>query len=121
MNSFEIKGPVRLSGEIIPQGAKNEALQIICAVLLTAEKVSITNIPDIRDVNKLIELLQSIGVKLTENEYLGIKLHDGLYKESNKEYLMASSDFELKCNLPYIIHQAALMAVRAGKNLYEKK
>jgi UDP-N-acetylglucosamine 1-carboxyvinyltransferase len=62
-NSFEIRGPVKLKGEIIPQGAKNEALQIICAVLLTPEKVTISNIPDIRDVNKLIELLQSIGVK----------------------------------------------------------
>jgi UDP-N-acetylglucosamine 1-carboxyvinyltransferase len=66
MNRFEIKGGNRLSGEIIPQGAKNEALQIICAVLLTAEKVTIHNIPDIVDVNKLIELLGALGVK-TEN------------------------------------------------------
>jgi len=71
-NSFEIRGPVKLKGEIVPQGAKNEALQIICAVLLTSEKVSITNIPDIRDVNKLIELLQSIGVKTS-------KAGDGAY------------------------------------------
>lgn len=63
MNSFEIRGPVKLKGKIIPQGAKNEALQVICAVLLTAEKVTISNIPDIRDVNKLIELLQHMGVK----------------------------------------------------------
>ena len=66
MNRFEIKGGNRLSGEIVPQGAKNEALQIICAVLLTAEKVTIHNIPDIVDVNKLIELLGALGVK-TEN------------------------------------------------------
>ena len=66
MNRFEIKGGNRLSGEIIPQGAKNEALQIICAVLLTAEKLTIHNIPDIVDVNKLIELLGALGVK-TEN------------------------------------------------------
>jgi len=66
MNRFEIKGGNRLSGEIIPQGAKNEALQILCAVLLTAEKVTIHNIPDIVDVNKLIELLGALGVK-TEN------------------------------------------------------
>ena len=52
-----------MSGEITPQGAKNEALQIICAVLLTAEKVTITNIPDIIDVNLLIELLGDMGVK----------------------------------------------------------
>jgi len=64
MNKFEIKGGKRLSGEIIPQGAKNEALQILCAVLLTAEKVTIHNIPDIVDVNKLIELLSALGVKI---------------------------------------------------------
>jgi UDP-N-acetylglucosamine 1-carboxyvinyltransferase len=63
MASFEVKGGAKLRGEIIPQGAKNEALQILCAVLLTPEKVTISNIPDIRDVNKLIELLQELGVK----------------------------------------------------------
>jgi UDP-N-acetylglucosamine 1-carboxyvinyltransferase len=64
MASFEIEGGHQLSGEITPQGAKNEALQILCAVLLTPEKVTISNIPDIRDVNKLIELLESMGVKV---------------------------------------------------------
>ncbi len=63
-NSFEITGGQHLQGEIKPQGAKNEALQILCAVLLTDEKVTIHNIPDIRDVNKLIELLQSLGVAI---------------------------------------------------------
>ncbi|MDO6388557.1 UDP-N-acetylglucosamine 1-carboxyvinyltransferase [Pontibacter sp. BT731] len=63
MASFEVKGGAKLRGEIIPQGAKNEALQILCAVLLTPEKVVISNIPDIRDVNKLIDLLRSLGVK----------------------------------------------------------
>ena len=63
MSSFEVIGGRKLRGEIIPQGAKNEALQIISAVLLTAEKVTISNIPDILDVNLLIELLQDIGVK----------------------------------------------------------
>ena len=63
-NSFEITGGYELKGEITPQGAKNEALQIICATLLTPEKVTISNIPDIRDVNKLIELLQHMGVKV---------------------------------------------------------
>ncbi|EJF10203.1 MULTISPECIES: UDP-N-acetylglucosamine 1-carboxyvinyltransferase [Pontibacter] len=63
MASFEVKGGAKLRGEIIPQGAKNEALQILCAVLLTPEKVTISNIPDIRDVNKLIDLLRSLGVK----------------------------------------------------------
>jgi len=64
MNSFEVTGGKRLSGEIIPQGAKNETLQIISAVLLTSEKVYIDNIPDIIDVNLLIELLADIRVKV---------------------------------------------------------
>ena len=64
MSKFEIIGGNKLKGEIIPQGAKNEALQVICAVLLTKDEVIIDNIPNIRDVNKLIELLAYIGVKV---------------------------------------------------------
>ena len=64
MNAFEIHGGKPLKGEIIPQGAKNEALQVISAVLLTEEKVTISNIPDIKDVNKLIELLGDLGVSV---------------------------------------------------------
>lgn len=64
MNSFEVTGGKKLKGEIIPQGAKNEALQVISAVLLTPEKVTITNIPDILDVNLLIELLGDMNVKI---------------------------------------------------------
>lgn len=67
MSAFEIWGGKPLKGEIIPQGAKNEALQVISAVLLTAEKVTISNIPDIKDVNKLIELLADMGVKVEQN------------------------------------------------------
>lgn len=67
MGVFKIEGGVRLKGEITPQGAKNEALQILCAVLLTPEKVTITNIPDIIDVNKLITLLGNLGVKMHKN------------------------------------------------------
>ena len=67
MSSFEVTGGNKLRGEIIPQGAKNEALQILSAVLLTAEPVTISNIPDILDVNLLIELLQDIGVKVTRS------------------------------------------------------
>ena len=66
MNAFEIVGGKPLKGEIIPQGAKNEALQVLSAVLLTSEKVSISNIPDIKDVNKLIELLGDLGVIVTK-------------------------------------------------------
>ncbi len=64
MNAFEIVGGKPLKGEITPQGAKNEALQIISAVLLTPEKITISNIPDIKDVNKLIELIGDLGVKV---------------------------------------------------------
>lgn len=64
MASFEVTGGKKLQGEIIPQGAKNEALQIISAVLLTPEKVTVTNIPDILDVNLLIELLKELNVKV---------------------------------------------------------
>lgn len=67
MGVFKIEGGVRLKGEITPQGAKNEALQILCAVLLTPEKVTITNIPDIIDVNKLVTLLGNLGVKIQRN------------------------------------------------------
>ncbi len=62
MNCFEIEGGHRLNGEITPQGAKNEALQVICAVLSSAQKVTINNIPDIVDVNNLIDLLDEMGV-----------------------------------------------------------
>lgn len=65
MASFEVIGGNKLKGDIYPQGAKNEALQILCAVLLTPEPVTISNVPDIRDVNKLIELLRDLGVKVT--------------------------------------------------------
>jgi UDP-N-acetylglucosamine 1-carboxyvinyltransferase len=65
MGTFEIHGGKKLKGELVPQGAKNEALQILCAVLLTEEKITISNLPDIIDVNKLINLLQAMGEKGT--------------------------------------------------------
>ncbi|PIQ35250.1 MAG: UDP-N-acetylglucosamine 1-carboxyvinyltransferase, partial [Bacteroidetes bacterium CG18_big_fil_WC_8_21_14_2_50_41_14] len=68
MTSFKITGGKRLSGEIIPQGAKNEALQILCAVLLTDEEVHLHNVPDISDVNRLIELLAGLGVDVTKTD-----------------------------------------------------
>ena len=64
MGTFQIKGGKKLKGELIPQGAKNEALQVVCAVVLTSEKVTLTNLPDIRDVNFLIDLLEELGVKV---------------------------------------------------------
>jgi UDP-N-acetylglucosamine 1-carboxyvinyltransferase len=67
MSSFRITGGKQLKGEILPQGAKNEALQVICACLLTKEKVTIHNVPAIRDVIKLMELLKCFGVKVTQS------------------------------------------------------
>ena len=67
--SFQIRGGKKLHGEITPQGAKNEALQILCAVLLTDEVVRVKNIPDIHDVNRLIEILGDFGVKVTKNAH----------------------------------------------------
>jgi len=90
MKTFRIEGGHKLGGNIQPQGAKNEALQILCAVLLTSEKIIINNIPDIIDVNKLIVLLGKLGVKIK-------KLAKGSYSfqadEINLEYL-ESSDFK---------------------------
>ena len=67
MGILKIEGGIRLKGEITPQGAKNEALQILCAILLTPEKVTINNVPDIIDINKLITLLGNLGVKIQKN------------------------------------------------------
>lgn len=89
---FEIQGGLRLKGEITPQGAKNEALQIISAVLLTPEEVTISNIPNIRDVMRLIELMGCLGVevnRISENTF------SFRAKDVNLEYLL-SDDFKKK-------------------------
>ncbi|HZY39938.1 MAG TPA: UDP-N-acetylglucosamine 1-carboxyvinyltransferase [Mucilaginibacter sp.] len=75
MNAFEIIGGTPLKGEIVPQGAKNEALQVLSAVLLTDEKVTISNIPDIKDVNKLIELLGDLGVVVEKRDQHTYSFH----------------------------------------------
>lgn len=94
MASFRVKGGNKLKGEIIPQGAKNEALQILCAVLLTAEKVTINKIPNIRDVNKLIELLGDMGVKVGQ---LGPESYSFQADEVNLGYL-ETEDFLKKAS-----------------------
>ena len=66
MSKFEVRGGTPLKGEITPQGAKNEALQIICATLLTAERVVVRNIPDIADIRQLIGLMKNLGVKVEQ-------------------------------------------------------
>lgn len=84
MGTFKIEGGIQLKGDVTPQGAKNEALQILCAVLLTPEKVTITNIPDIIDVNKLIKLLGNLGVKI---EKIGSGAYTFQADEVNVGYL----------------------------------
>lgn len=92
MSVFEVQGGRELKGEIIPQGAKNEALQILCAVLLTPEPVTISNIPDIRDVNKLIDLLRSMNVKV---EHVGKETYRFEADDVDIEYLY-TEDFRKK-------------------------
>jgi UDP-N-acetylglucosamine 1-carboxyvinyltransferase len=92
MSSFEIIGGKQLKGEITPQGAKNEALQVICACLLTNQKVNMHNIPDIRDVNKLIELLRSIGVEIEKTAPSSYTFRAA---EINQDYLQ-TNDFREK-------------------------
>ncbi len=94
MASFKIEGGHMLSGTIVPQGAKNEALQVVCASLLTSEEVVIRNIPDIRDVNNLIQLLRDIGVKVTKVEDDGFAFQAS---DLNLEYLQ-SDEFVQKCS-----------------------
>ncbi len=89
MATFQIEGGHKLQGEITPQGAKNEALQVLCAVLLTDQKITIHNIPDIRDVNKLIEILGNIGVTI---EKLGKGSYSFQAKNIDFDYLQ-SQDF----------------------------
>ena len=92
MAIFEVQGGHKLKGEIIPQGAKNEALQILCAVLLTSEKVVIGKVPDIVDVNKLIELLSDLGVKV---EKTGHEEYTFQADNVNVDYLV-SPEFKKK-------------------------
>ena len=84
MSSFQITGDRRLRGELQPQGAKNEALQILCAVLLTKEPVTIHNIPNIRDVNQLIDLLGDLGVWVTK---LGTSSYRFQASDVNLDYM----------------------------------
>ncbi len=117
MASFEIHGGNELKGELIPQGAKNEALQVLCAVLMTDKKVTISNLPDIIDVNKLINLLQSMGVKVE-------KVEKGTYifnaKHIDLDYL-DTADFAKKASsLRGSIMIVGPLLARFGKGLIPK-
>jgi UDP-N-acetylglucosamine 1-carboxyvinyltransferase len=112
MNSFEIYGGTPLNGEVTPQGAKNEALQVIAATLLTPEKIIINNIPDIVDVRMLIELLQDLGVeveKLTPNNYTFQA------KEIDLEYLISTEYKKKSGKLRGAVMLAGPLLARFGK------
>ncbi len=116
MASFKIEGGHLLSGTIVPQGAKNEALQVVCASLLTSEEVVIRNIPDIRDVNNLIQLLRDIGVKVS-------RVADGFAFQAsdlNLEYLQ-SDEFVHKCSqLRGSVLMIGPLLARMGKAIIAK-
>ncbi len=117
MSSFVIKGGKKLKGDIYPQGAKNEALQILCAVLLTPEKVTIHNIPNIKDVNKLIDLLDSIGVdieKINESSY------SFTAEKINFEYLHSEEYREKSTSLRGSIMMIGPLLARFGKGYIPK-
>ncbi len=112
MGAFKIIGGKSLSGEITPQGAKNEALQILCAVLLTKEDVLIKNVPDIRDVNKLINLLEGLGV-IVDN------LDDGQYRFNasniNLDYLETEDFYEKATSIRGSVMILGPLLARFGK------
>ncbi len=117
MASFVIEGGHRLSGEIVPQGAKNEALQIICATLLTPEKVTIHNVPDILDVNNLIVLLGEMGVKVDHPS-------PGTYTfqadDVNLEYLESEEFLRKSASLRGSVMIVGPLVARFGKALIPK-
>jgi len=112
MASFKITGGKKLQGEIIPQGAKNEALQIVCAVLMTKETVTINNIPDIRDVNKLIELLSDMGVRCNK---IGAGSYTFQASDVNFDYFETSEYKEKASALRGSIMLLGPMLARFGK------
>ena len=117
MASFVIEGGHRLSGDIYPQGAKNEVLQIICATLLTAEEVTVHNIPDILDVNNLIQLMRDMGVSITKK---GIDTYS--FQAANIDFAYLESDaFLKKCSsLRGSVMLVGPMVARFGKAMISK-
>ncbi len=115
--SFIVEGGVQLQGAITPQGAKNEALQVICAVLLTAEKVTISNIPNIRDVVLLIHLLEGLGVEV-------IKVDDNTYtfcaKEIDLDYLQTQDFVKKAGRIRGSVMMMGPLLARYGKSVLPK-
>ena len=120
MASFRIEGGHLLSGEIRPQGAKNEALQVICATLLTSDAVTIHNIPNIRDVNNLIQLLKDIGVKVTQNNSKDTGTYTFQANALNMAFL-ESDEFVEKCaQLRGSVMMIGPLLARMGKAVIAK-
>lgn len=117
MGTFKIEGGHQLKGEITPQGAKNEALQILCAVLLTPEEVIISNIPDIKDVNKLMNLLESLGVKVQKK---GQSTYSFQADNINLDYLETQKFREEGSGLRGSIMIVGPMLARFGKGYIPK-
>ncbi len=117
MGVFEVKGGRELHGEIIPQGAKNEALQVLCAVLLTPEKVTISNIPDIIDVNRLIDLLSSLGVVV---EKVNTDTYTFQANKVNIDYLKTTEFREKAAGLRGSIMIVGPLLARFGKGYIPK-
>jgi UDP-N-acetylglucosamine 1-carboxyvinyltransferase len=117
MSSFVIQGGHRLQGEITPQGAKNEALQVICAVLLTAEKVSIHNIPNILDVNNLISLLGDMGVKVTQESKHSYSFEA---KNIDLDYLHSDDFYKKSASLRGSVMLVGPLVARFGKAIIPK-
>ena len=120
MASFKIEGGHLLSGTITPHGAKNEALQVICATLLTSEPVTIHNIPNIRDVNNLIQLLRDIGVKVTNSSEEGDNSYTFQADKLDMRYL-ESDEFVQKCaTLRGSVMMIGPLLARMGKAVITK-
>lgn len=117
MSSFIIEGNCKLNGEIVPQGAKNEALEVICAVLLTAEKVIIHNVPDILDVNNLIQLLRDMRVKV---ERLGIDSYSFQADDVDLDYLNTEDFLRKSGSLRGSVMIVGPLVARFGKALIPK-
>ena len=117
MATFKIEGGHLLSGTITPQGAKNEALQVICATLLTSEPVTISNVPNIRDVNNLIQLLRDVGVKVRSE-------HSGTYTfqadQLNMEFLESDMFVEKCSQLRGSVLMIGPLLARMGKAIIAK-
>ena len=117
MASFQIEGGRRLSGSITPQGAKNEALQVICAVLLTPETVTISNIPDILDVNNLISLLVDMGVEV---HHTSANTYTFKAENVNMDYLQTEDFYHKSASLRGSVMIVGPLVTRFGKAIIPK-